>query len=96
MKIPEKVKIGGYVITVLRKDMEEEERGNLGEYHHFTQEIWLDQNLTPQGAEEIFIHEILEAIKDIYLLDYPHEILNINGVALHTIIKDNPGIFETK
>jgi hypothetical protein len=89
MKIPEKVKIGGYIITVLRKDMEI----NLGEYHHFTQEIWLDEGLTEQCFEEVFLHEILEAIKDIYSLDYPHEILNLIGVVLHAIIKDNPDIF---
>jgi hypothetical protein len=93
MKIPEKVKIGGYTITVHKKNMED--RSNLGEYHNFTQEIWLDEGLTEQQCEEIFLHEIFEAIKDIYSLDYAHEILNINGVVLHAIIKDNPEIFRT-
>lgn len=79
------------VRTVHRKYMEE--TGNLGEYHHFTQEIWLDEGLTEQQSEEILIHEILEAIKDIYILKYPHIILNLYGVALHTLIRDNPGIF---
>lgn len=93
IKIPETVKIGGYIIRILRKNMDEEKRSNMGEYHHFTQEIWLDERLTEQQEEEIFIHEILEAIKDIYLLKYSHEILNLNGVMLFALIKDNPGIF---
>lgn len=94
MKIPKKIKIGGYVVTVHRKNMEA--RINLGEYHHFTQEIWLDEGLTEQCCEEVFIHEVLEAIKDIYSLDYDHGILNLIGVALFTIIKDNPDIFEAE
>lgn len=93
MNIPEKLKIGGYIITVHRKNMEG--RNNLGEYHNFTQEIWLDEGLTEQQSDEIFIHEIFEAIKDIYSLDYSHEILNLNGVVFHAIIRDNPGIFRT-
>lgn len=92
MKIPEQIKIGGYIIRVIRK--KDAMEYNLGEYHHFTQEIWLDEELTEQQTEEIFIHEILEAIKDIYSLDYPHEILNTNGVALHAFIKDNPEVFS--
>lgn len=94
MKIPEKIKIGGYTIIVRRTDMEA--RGTLGEYHRFNQEIWLDKRLTEQCAEEIFIHEILEAIKDIYSLDYPHEILNLYGVVLHAIITDNPELMEVQ
>lgn len=95
MKIPEKVKIGGYIISIHFKNMDDEHKENMGEYHHFTQEIWLDERMTVQQCQEVFVHELLEAIKDIYLLDYPHEILNINGVVLHSIIKDNPEIFNT-
>lgn len=94
MNIPETVKIGGYIITVLRRKGVMEERGNLGEYHHITQELWIDEELTEQQAEEIFIHEILEAFKDIYLLKYSHDILNLNGVMLHALIKDNPDMFR--
>jgi len=95
MKIPEKVKIGGYTISIHFKNMDDENRENMGEYHHFTQEIWLDERMTVQQCEEVFIHELLEAIKDIYILKYPHGVLNTIGVALHTIIKDNPEIFNT-
>lgn len=70
-----------------------EGRNNLGEYHNFTQEIWIDEGLTEQCGEEIFIHELLEAIKDIYSLRYSHKILNFYGVVLHAIIKDNPEMF---
>ena len=95
MKIPEKVKIGGYEVKVCFKNMDDEHKENMGEYHHFTQEIWLDERMTVRQCEEVFIHELLEAIKDIYLLEYPHGVLNVNGVVLHSIIRDNPEIFRS-
>ena len=63
----------------------------LGEYSPFEQRIKIATGLTKQQRDETLIHEILEAINDIYELGLDHnEQLCKLSVALHQILVDNP------
>lgn len=89
MEIPNKIKIGGYIVEVEEKPNIMLERGHQGEYHPMTQRIFLDDAMTLQQREEILIHEILEAIISIYDINIEHRDLNLLGVVIHQVIKDN-------
>lgn len=85
------IKIAGYRVKILidKKLMGNEAR--LGEYSPFEQRIKIASGLTKQQKDETLIHEILEAINDIYELGLDHnEQLCKLSVALHQILVDNP------
>jgi hypothetical protein len=85
----EEIKFGGYKLFVKEVENLLLESKALGEYAPIRQEILIDENLTKQQKQEVLIHEILEAIGSIYKLDMLHDDLNIIGIALHQIFKDN-------
>lgn len=89
------IKIAGYLIKVKDIDNLIVETGNLGEYSPTAQEIRLDTSLTTQQRQEVFIHEILEAINNIYdlNLDHDNQLCKLS-VVLHQILVDNPRLFE--
>lgn len=93
MNIPDKIKIGGYIVEVKEQEHLTLERANQGEYHPMTQEIFIDPAMTEQQKQETFIHEVLEAITSIYDIDIEHKDLSNIATVLHQVIKDNPGIF---
>ncbi len=95
MQIPEKVKIGGYEISVCWVDNLVLERDHIGEYRHREQAIVIDSATTTQQRQETFIHEVLEAITSIYSIDFfDHKDLANLSVVLHQVIKDNPAVFR--
>ncbi len=89
MNIPAEIKIGGFIIKVKEVKNLSVERESTGEYHPFLQEIWLDDTLTKQQREEVFVHEVLEAVKDIYDIVLAHKELTLIATVLHQILKDN-------
>ena len=94
MKIPEKIKIGGFIVTVELVNNIMTDRGRLGEYHPRTQIIKIDKDCSEQQKEETFLHELLEAITSIYDIDIEHKDLSNMATVLHQVIKDNPEIFK--
>lgn len=85
------IKIAGYKVKVMRDDKLIPNESRLGEYSPFEQRISIASNLTKQQKDETLIHEILEAINDIYELGLDHdEQLCKLSVALHQILVDNP------
>lgn len=96
MKIPSKVKIGGFDLTVkIDKDVALE--GQIfGSTHCQTQTIFLDPTTTQQKREQTFLHEILHAISwqaglDKQLADNKLEekIISSLSFGLHQVLKDN-------
>ena len=94
MKIPEKIKIGGFIVTVELVNNIMTDRGRLGEYQPRTQIIKIDKDCSEQQKEETFLHELFEAITSIYDIDIEHKDLSNMVTVLHQVIKDNPEIFK--
>lgn len=96
MKVPDKVKIGGYEVKVRWMDNLVTDRGHVGEYSPREQVIIIDKASTKQESKETFLHELLEAIKSIYGLELEHKCLSLLSLVLHQVIEDNPGIFKVE
>lgn len=94
MQIPEKIKIGGFMVDVEFVNNLMTDRQHTGEYHPRTQSIKIDKDCSEQEREEVFVHEVLEAIKAIYDIQLEHRDLTLIATVLHQIIKDNPEIFK--
>jgi hypothetical protein len=89
------VKIGGYEIKVCLADNLMVERGNVGEYNPREQVISIDNATTTQQRQEVFIHEVLEAITSIYDIDFvDHKDLSNMAVVIYQVIKDNNEVFR--
>ena len=92
MNLPQKVKIGPYDIKVEVVENIAVDREHGGEYSPRTLKISLD-NLMEKRYGEIFIHEIVEAINDIYNLSINHDDMMVLGVVLYQVLKENKLIF---
>lgn len=62
MRIPRRLKIGGFVWQVEFRDDVAREGRCYGSTHFSRQHIYLDPNTTRQKQEQAFIHELLHAI----------------------------------
>lgn len=84
------IKIAGYNVKIIEDKNLIPNEMNLGEYLPFEQKIKLAKGLTRQQKNETLIHEVLEAINDIYELSLEHdEQLCTLSVVIHQIIVDN-------
>lgn len=91
------IKIGGYIIDIDYDDRLIANHGDVGQYSPVEQKITLAAGLTKQQEEETLIHEVLEAINDIYELGLEHdEQLCKLSVIAHQIITDNKDMEELK
>ena len=97
MKIPKTLKIGGKKIKIsVVKNIEKEENENaIGLWDIEKYKITLEKNdLTPPGKlEECFLHEIIEAINELYELKLSHYKITLIGELLYQILKDNKLVF---
>lgn len=88
------IKIAGYKIKIIEDDKILPNNSRIGEYSPYEQIIRIAPSLTDQQKNETLIHEIIEAINDIYELGLDHdEQLCKLSVAFHQIIVDNPELF---
>jgi len=94
MQIPKQIKIGGYIVSVEFVNNLMTDWQHNGEYHPRIQTIKIDKDCSEQEREEVFIHEVLEAIKAIYDIQLEHRDLSLLATVLHQVIKDNPEIFR--
>jgi len=96
MQIPKQIKIGGYIVSVEFVNNLMTDRQHTGEYHPRIQTIKIDKDCSEQEREEVFIHEVLEAIKAIYDIQLEHRDLSLLATVLHQVIVDNPEVFKTE
>ena len=89
MQIPKKIKIGGFIIEVIYENNLMTDRQHTGEYHPRIQTIKIDKDCSEQEKEEVFVHELLEAIKAIYNIELYHRELTLLATVLHQVIKDS-------
>ena len=89
MRIPDKIKIGGFTVSIEESRNLIADRQELGNYTPRTQTIALDSDCTDQQKEETLLHEILEAIVAIYDIKLDHHVLSLLATVLHQVLKDN-------
>lgn len=88
MNLPDKVRIGPYDIKVEVVENLAVDREHGGEYSPRELKISLDSSLRKRHGE-ILIHEIIEAINDIYNLKINHDDMMVLGMALYQLLIDN-------
>ena len=96
MNIPDNLKVGGFNYTVL-KDYKFKERTDLiGQTDHMTLQIKLQDcdtngdNLPESKREEIFCHELLHCIDNIYNSNkLDEDMITRLAFGLHQVLKDN-------
>ena len=96
MQIPGKIKIGGYIVSVEFVNNLMTDRQHTGEYHPRIQTIKIDKDCSEQEREEVFVHEMMEAITAIYDIPLKHRDLSLLATVLHQVIVDNPEAFKTE
>ena len=85
--LPDTVKIGPYDIKVEVVDNLAVDREHGGEYSPRELKISLDSSLRKRHGE-ILMHEIIEAINDIYNLSIKHEDMMVLGVTWYEVLKE--------
>lgn len=86
MKIPEQIKIGPYTFKIKYIDRLWVKEDCRGQFCPDKAEIQLDSEMSEQYKEEVFVHEIVEAIKWSYNLDIKHQDLNTLGMVLTEVM----------
>ncbi len=86
---PAAISLGGHIIPIIRVDEVpgEDDEHVFGLYDEKTMTIQIRKDLTPTMAGEVFWHEIIEAINDMYELKLPHPKIQTLGVALHQVVQ---------
>lgn len=88
MNLPDKVRIGPYDIKVEVVENLAVDREHGGEYSPRELKISLDSSIEKRHGE-ILMHEIVEAINDIYNLKINHDDMMVLGVVLYQVLKEN-------
>jgi hypothetical protein len=95
MTIPKTITLNGCTIPVNQVKHLYRDYTRYGEYSSCEMIINIDADLSEQKKETIFCHELIETIKDIYLLeDLKHECIQPLAVAVYEIIKRKQVVFD--
>ena len=91
IKIPKRLNIGGFDYEVIVRDNRVVQDGtsSRGSHSGKLQKIWIDTSPHRQQTESVLIHEILEAINDLYELELEHSRITVLGTTLYQVLKDN-------
>jgi len=104
MKIPEKIKIGGFIWEVIESDDIANESATFGSTHFHHQKIFLEAGENQQKKEQCLLHEIMHAIfwqtglekrldnKEVNITE--EEFITAVSNGLYQVIKDNPEIWK--
>ncbi len=98
MKIPDKLKIGGFEWAI-KEDVEVTDmQGVFGSTHSYTQKIFLDPKISQQKKEHTLIHEVMHAIwwqtglRERYQKDQEkieEEVIQALSHGMYQVLKDN-------
>lgn len=97
MKIPKRLKIGGFIWSVEENDKVAKEGNAYGSTHHTSQSIYLDPTATQQKKEHTLIHEAMHSIwwqsglNDRYKKtpEIEEEVIQAMAHGLYQVLKDN-------
>lgn len=90
MIIPDKIKIGARDIRVIEVDHLSDDEDRWGEFNPRTGTIRLEAGIPDDMKEEVLLHEVLEAISDIYGVGLKEKQILVISSVLLAIVKDNP------
>ncbi len=81
------IRLGGHTIPVEQVDTVpgDDDEHVFGHYDPKTMSIQIRKDLSPSMAGEVFWHEVVEAINDMYELQLKHPKIQTLGVALHQV-----------
>lgn len=88
-KIENKITIGGHVILIEEEKNFTRDHNAYGEWRPGLLKIVIDADLPDTLKNETILHEILEAITEIYDIEIKHHKLLILSVVLHQILTDS-------
>lgn len=97
MKIPNKVKIGGVIYTVLleQRIMNSEHFALCGQIDYDMATIKIEPDVQDQqGKCRTFLHEIFHGIERHFKMDLTEEEIDNLANGLYMVIQDNPEIFN--
>lgn len=96
MNIPGKVKIGGFIYEISEIENLCRDRRNQGESCNNDLTITLEKSLPRPVKESTFIHEIIEQLNDVYMINLEHKQIYDLEAGIYAFIKDNPNVFNEK
>ena len=95
MTVPTSIVLNGCEIAVKMVKHLYRDYTRYGEYSSTDMIINIDADMSDQKQELIFCHELIEAIKDIYLLeDLKHDTIQPLAVAIYELVKKRQIAFE--
>ena len=90
MRIPRKLYIGGYVVPVkYGKKVIVDGEECFGYYNPNAKEIILAKGMNPQRKREIFFHEFMHLVEDIYRMKLKHEYIANMSLALSQLFANH-------
>ena len=97
MKIPKKIKIGGFIWTIEENQDVALEGNMFGSTHYRTQKLFLEKESTQQKKEQCLLHEIMHAIwwqtglNERYKekREIEEEIIQTLSNGIYQVLKDN-------
>lgn len=88
MVLPESVTVSGFIIPVRLVKNLYSEHACYGLFRSIEMVIDIDESLSEDKKEVIFVHEWIEAVKDIYLLDMEEHEIQILAVTIRCLLKN--------
>ena len=99
MKIPKRLRIGGFIWEV-KEDFDIKEEGGIhGSTHYKKQKIFLDPEISQQKKEQTLLHEIMHAIwwqtglweryKEEPTKKIEEEIIHALSMGIYQVLKEN-------
>lgn len=90
MKLPKKVNISGYDITIkYAKKVVVNGDECYGVYDSSSKEIILSKGMSDARKREIFLHEFLHAIEDIYRIDITEDNISCFALGLSQLLSNS-------
>lgn len=90
MKIPQKIKIGGHIYGIIKRDREKEDgKSSCGTHDGKYNKIWINIAWSQSQQESTLIHEIIEAINWLQALGLEDRQVQGLEAGLYQVLKDN-------
>lgn len=96
-RLPEFVKIGAYQIPVKVVPNLIADQAATGMYIPRLKEIHIEESSCFEQKQSTLVHEILEAISEIYevqCFQEDHHSLTVVGEGFYQVLKENPGLIQ--
>jgi hypothetical protein len=92
MRIPASIHLNGNEINIKLIHNMFRDTGKRGDYSIFDHSICLDADMSEQYQGIFLFHELIEYIKDVYLMDddkFPHDYIQPIAITFHELFNTN-------